>query len=170
MTETRSIVVVLPNGYEHFCEITIFNNTHNYEYVHAAADAVQAARLTTPRSNPQHIKVTIFNLSIEKGQVRRKLYGNLNVPLPLERMTEADYASAIADIVKGLPESFRNYVTNEAWDRGHSDGYEAVVQIADDIAGNLNDAIHNYRTAIVAWINLNGWRSLTPKGLKEHGL
>lgn len=152
MSDKKNFVAVLPDGTEHFEELSMFSprgwSHHDYERV--CENAVRNARLTTPRNNPDCVKVDLFVVSIQNGSLNRHKVGNYSITPPLERMTDSDFNAEMRDILGEIPEEFHSYVSSESWDRGHSAGYEECVSIARSIVFSLKPCIESYRVKLQA--------------------
>lgn len=143
-------VAVLPDGNEHFCEISSSPSRSSHSsQVDLCNEAVRAYGIKTSRSEPVDIKVQLFRLEIVKGKIERKLSGVYRITPPLERMTQAEYDSEMADTLKYVPVEFHEYVHGEAYDRGHSSGMEECVNIASSIVDSLLPCIKNYARSCI---------------------
>ena len=141
MENKKSLVIILPDGTEHFCEADIgrFKNYHN-----VATDVVYKAGLTTSHDNPQRAIVKVYELTIVNGEIKRNFIKTCDVELPFAKLTEAEYEAKLEYILVWLPPAFRSFVSSQAWERGHSGGYEEVLLIADDLTDGLKVAIMEY--------------------------
>ena len=59
-------------------------------------------------------------------------------------MSEEQFAVKMQAVLTMLPAEFRDFVSEESWDRGHSAGYEEVVNIAENLAYNLEKTVRAY--------------------------
>ena len=136
----RQYVAVLPDGTEYFGEAY---NGHS-----VCEDAVRRLNLTTPRANPQKVSVKLFELVIMDGNLKRLARATQEVLPSLERMTEEEYNSELREILKPLPVEFHAFITHQAYEQGHSAGYEEVIGIARDLANDLLPCINDYRGGV----------------------
>jgi hypothetical protein len=120
------------------------------DYQQWCQEAVRFWQLTTPRAEPQQVRVQLFRLKIVKGQIARQTISTYTVTPPLERMTADEYSAEMDEILAALPGPFRAYVGSEAYERGHSAGYEEVVGIAQAMADALKQPIADYRKQVLA--------------------
>ncbi len=153
MSEKTSVVAVLPDGAEHFEDIRPFGGRRDVgmtlrDYETVAENAVRKKGLTTPRSNPVPVKVSVFKLEIKGGKLDRNKVKDFPITPPLERMTDAEYNSEMAELLAELPEEFRSYVSSESYDHGHSAGYEECVSIARSMVHGLKPVIDAYTKRI----------------------
>jgi hypothetical protein len=86
----------------------------------------------------------VFALEIKAGKLERRSAGRKSVMPPLQPMTSEEYRQELAEILEPLPVEFHAFVGGEAWDRGHSAGYEEVINIARDMAFNLRPCVEQY--------------------------
>ena len=144
--EKVSLVATLPDGSEYFDDITCYsrNGLDTSDYLGFARAAVRNAGLITPRNDPKSINVKIQTITLEKGQMKRSYGSDFSVPLPLERMTQADFDADMNLILNSVPPEFQAYVRTTSWDRGHSSGFEEVASIAEDIVDALRPCILEY--------------------------
>lgn len=59
-------------------------------------------------------------------------------------MNQDEYVARMNAVQAALPIEFANYVSYEAWDRGHSAGYSEVVLYAESMAHDLGKVIAEY--------------------------
>lgn len=71
------------------------------------------------------------------------------VPYP-PRMTQEEYTAAVADLLAGIPQEFREALSAMAWVRGHSAGYEEVIGILGGLVNDLKDPIHKFANRMLA--------------------
>jgi len=67
---------------------------------------------------------------------------NLSLAKAAER--EKEYYDKLHKLLSEIPKEFSEYVESEAWNRGHSDGYEECLIIAENIVLGLAPAIEAY--------------------------
>jgi hypothetical protein len=72
-----------------------------------------------------------------------------NAPPPKPRMTEEEFCQQKADLVDGLPIEFAGWLDYEAWERGHSAGYEEII-------GILQGLTYGFRKAFKEWQERTG--------------
>ena len=155
MNEKRNYVAVLPDGREHFEDVTFYRHTRpDDELQRVAENAVRKAGITTPRKDPERITVKVFALEIKQGKLDRRLAKEAIVAPPMERMTQAEFDEELTEILSDLPEAFHPFIRQESWEHGHSAGLEEVILYARSMAHDLKPCIETYR------------KSLTPAGVK----
>jgi len=59
-------------------------------------------------------------------------------------VTSKEYLAAMAEALGNLPEPFRRFVQQQAYDRGHSGGSAEIVNVAGDLAYGLREAVAEY--------------------------
>ncbi len=146
--ETRNFVAILPNGTESNHEIHWeTNNTRwNDSKIRSIAEAaVRDAGLTTPRNSAGvTVPVKVHPLEIRKGQLVRGMGTTFNVVPPLARMTDDDYNRELNEALNDLPDEFRDFISQRAYEDGHSAGYEEIVNLARSLATDLKPAVDKY--------------------------
>ncbi len=148
-----NIVVVLPDGREFPDKVPDERHRPKFRQDYAFEESVRRAfatfKVTTPRTDPQKLTVKIYTLVINGLEIERRLTQTLPVQPPLERMTEAEYEAELRDLLEDVPFEFLSYVSSEAYDRGHSEGREQVIQIAQSMVYNLRPVIVDYTQRLV---------------------
>lgn len=139
------IVVDFDGGKEVKTSITPFgrNGLEHHDIVTAAQDAVRQLGIRTPRKNPQPVKVTVFTQRLERGDIKETPH-KLEVVPYLERMTDTEYKEEMDELLKPLPPEFHAFVRGQAYDQGHSSGYEEVVSIAQGLVHDLEPCVMAY--------------------------
>jgi hypothetical protein len=115
---------------------------YNQPTKEVAANAVRHWKLTTPRSAPKDVTVVVARLTIENNSVVRRGECKVSVTPPLTRMTSEEYAVRMVLVLQPLPVAFRGWVEQQAYDRGHSAGYEEVVMLAEELVDGLLGCIN----------------------------
>lgn len=143
----RIYVVVFSDKTEHFLEVQYHPETFSAKRI--CEDAVRAKKITTSRKNPQKILVELQSVEIIRGEQKRRNVGTFEIMPLCPTMTQDEYNAEIAEAVSDLPLEFQEFVRGIAWDQGHSAGYEEVVSIAKDIAGDLKPYVESYQKRIM---------------------
>lgn len=149
MSYKKSVVAVLPDGTEHFEEITSEKSFSYRDYEGVCENAVSKAKLKTPRNNPVAVNVDLFSLEIKNGKLERRKINTYGIVPQLERMTDDEYNAEMKEILSEIPQEFHSYVWSESYDRGHSDGMEGCVNIAVSIVSALKPCIKEFRKNIM---------------------
>lgn len=146
----KSLVAMLPNGTEHYEEITPsgFRGFTSHDYQRVCENAVRAAGLTTPRLCPATVQVSLFSLEIAGGKLIRRAMGQFPTMPTCTRMTDVEYAAEMRETLATIPESFRSYVESKSYEDGHSSGYEEVIGIARCMVADLAPCIADYATSL----------------------
>jgi hypothetical protein len=157
--EKRHYEVIVPgvNG-SFFYDIPVYDrigvgDVNNNRLKEAAEKAVREAKLTTPRKNPQSIEVQVIRLEIQDGKLQRTP-NKVRVQPPLAKMTKAEYDEEMAEVVKDLPEEFRQFVIGRSYEDGHSSGYEEVINYAVELTDALTPCVTAYTNRI--WSRCHG--------------
>ena len=66
----------------------------------------------------------------------------------MPRMTDEEYSTKSAEILSEIPQTFHSFVSMQAYDRGHSAGYEEVIGIMQSLVYDLKPAIAAYTSQI----------------------
>lgn len=141
--DVRHYVAVLPDGTEKFFDAHFDHQDSDW----AARQAVDG--LTTPRADPQPVRVKVMKLKIRNGKLEREFACEHRLMPRLAPMTEAEYIRHLEEAVKSLPDEFRTWVRGTAWEQGHSAGYEEVVSIAESMADELKPVVDVYTRRIL---------------------
>lgn len=146
----KNYVAVLPDGSESNHELWYYDDgrrQHNHR--EAAEQAVRDAGITTPRNaETRTVRVRVHELTIEKGALKRSHGVDFDITPPMARMTDDDYTRELAEALDGLPPEFAAFVSEKAYDDGHSAGYEEVVSLARGMAYSLKQAVDKYNARL----------------------
>ena len=63
-------------------------------------------------------------------------------------MTNEEFEIAQAEAILNIPSEFHQFLRENAWERGHSSGYEEVLGIIRNLADSLEPAIVSYRNRL----------------------
>jgi hypothetical protein len=102
-----------------------------------ARELFHKEKLECPRKNPEKVTLVFERLDVNDGKLCRHQVKKMEYPLPLERMESEEYNEKMEEILDGFPDNIKSFIRSESWERGHSSGYEEVLQIADDLASKL---------------------------------
>ncbi len=148
-----SVVVTLPDGSETFGDVEYRENdrleSRERRLEDFARKVLRDSSYTTHRSDPKTVSVKVESLEIVKGVIVRTREQPLLIQPPLLPMTAEEFEAEMVDIVDSVPEPFRVWVRGQAWDRGHSSGYEEVLGIARDLADSLAPVVADYRRMLL---------------------
>lgn len=134
MKSIENFVFTLPDGSVHYEDC----QNDNWVLDKIAEKLVRSTGKTTKHGEePQQVKVVVHRLYLDKGQTKRTGRREIKVFLPVDRMTESQFNGEMHETLKNLPQPFRDFVSTEAWDRGHSSGYEEVIAISTGMADKL---------------------------------
>lgn len=143
--ESENYVVIFPDGKEIFIDYLSLKINLSYDLKQIANQAVRIRGLTRPRGVDKKICVIIQSLSITKGEVKRSIGSEIGIDLPVEALTSETFAIAEKELLSIIPEEFHGFVSQQAYDRGHSSGYDEVFQIEQEIVAELTPAIEKFR-------------------------
>ena len=138
-----SFVATLPDGFEYFDDIEM---DHHYDVTMRdfATKAVRTHGTTTNRKNPVNVKVKIDKLVLVKGKVQRIHYTGIDVPAPFAPMTEKEFQEELDKELSQIPTEFHPFINKQSWDRGHSAGYEEVLNIAQEMTYELKPCVAKF--------------------------
>lgn len=112
---------------------------------HIANEVLKLSGLTTTRNNPQRVDVNLYELTANKGKLEEVWKQKVEIAIPFVPMTAEEYHSETLEVLREIPAQFHNYIKSQAYERGHHAGYEEVLNILNDIIGELGPAIADYR-------------------------
>lgn len=110
---------------------------------------VADAGYTTHRNESKPIVVKIKTVSVKDLKI---VYGPerlLQVMPPLQRMTEEEFIEEQETLLKDIPEEFQPFLRTQAWDEGHSAGYEEVINILQALSYAIKKPIEDYTKRLV---------------------
>lgn len=64
-------------------------------------------------------------------------------------ITEAEFAKRQAEMLKEIPTEFKPVLAYMAWERGHSAGYQEVLNILEDLVATLKKPLEDYRERVI---------------------
>lgn len=105
---------------------------------------VREAGLTTPRTAPVPIAVRVEAVEVQKGKLARRHTQTLQITPPLTRMTDAEFAAEEAALLAPVPVDFHSALSGMAYERGHSSGYEEVINCLAGLISDLRPAIEAF--------------------------
>lgn len=108
-------------------------------------EAVRSWGMTTPYGKIKAIELKIFRVTVKEGKLHNRYLCSLNVDLPFDRMTEAQYDEEKSTILTEVPDEFREWLAQEAYDDGHSSGMEEVISILRSRVSGFMQAFKTYQ-------------------------
>lgn len=142
-------LVAVINGTDYPAEYELHGSGNMQSWFkQAAEDAVRKAGIKNERTNPMQMGVEVFILKIKGTELVRERVGKILVTPPLKPMTDTEYQAELTTILATVPKEFHHFVSTNAWDHGHSSGYEEVINIASQLASDLQPAITEYTKSI----------------------
>ena len=142
MVDKQVYVVVFPDGTE------FWDTVRSGELDGLVRGAVRGSGLKTSRSDPQTIRLEIFEVTFVEGKPVRKLVASREAELPRLPMTSEEYGEAITALLKVLPQEFHGYVGYQTYERAHASGYEEMLAVAADIINGLQPSVAKYGDAL----------------------
>ena len=148
--EKRHFVVVLPGDVKVFKDLEYDDRSWSVQNIirSMVQDVVWNSKLTTPRKNPQTIKVKVFEQSIQNGLMVEKFCNEFDIQLALERMTGEDYDNEVNEIVSCLPFEFKGFVLNTLANVERA-SFEENVDTAREIVRRLAPTVEGYTERIL---------------------
>ena len=83
------------------------------------------------------IKFHVNALRAEDGCLVHRYIKDIEYRVPSIIRDESEYNRILASVIQDLDPKIAEYVTSEAWSRGHSSGYEEVISIAKSMVSSL---------------------------------
>ncbi len=132
---TKIFALELPNGEKIQCE-----SVHEYllrKFV---------SKFYTKKYNEGYvtIPVKVYKVQVINFEVKLQFSHVIDVEPFSAPMTADDYLTELEKLLFEIPKEFRDFVNAQAYDRGHSSGYEECYNIAQDLVSALKDPIKNY--------------------------
>lgn len=149
MAEKINYVAVLPDGTEVPYESEVDRHFGAERAEEICRKIVSRSSLRSSRRNPERVSVELFRLDIVGVAIARRSRGVFHILPPPADMTAAEYEEEMANAVSGLPIEFQSLVRSQAYERGHSAGYEEVVSLAEGLASELQPAILAYQRRLM---------------------
>jgi hypothetical protein len=95
------------------------------------------------------VDIKVYKVEIIDLEIKLTPYKNLEVEPFTRAMTPEDFALDMEKLLSEIPEEFRAYVRDQAYERGHSSGYEDTYNVAQDIVSGLVGPIKEYTKRLV---------------------
>ena len=110
------------------------------DYPSPFADALKLWGIRTKFGVTSQIELAALPVIAKDNAITADTYVMLRKKQYLYQMTPTkdEFEAAISSIVEELPDKLASFVRSEAWERGHSSGYEEVLNIARDLASKLS--------------------------------
>lgn len=96
------------------------------------------------RGGSESVTIKVYRVDIENLKVKLRYFKSMWVTPFEKEMDSTEYHEEMGRLLEEIPEEFRGYVSSEAYDRGHSSGYEESFNIAQDITNTLKRCIDKY--------------------------
>lgn len=96
------------------------------------------------RGETESIHVRVYKIEVKNLKVELNYFKSMWVTPFEKEMDSTEYHEEMGRLLEEIPEEFRGYVSSEAYDRGHSSGYEESFNIAQDITSTLKRCIDKY--------------------------
>lgn len=96
------------------------------------------------RGELESVIVKVYRVDVQNLEVKLKYFEKIWVTPFEKEMDSSEYNAEMDKLLEEIPEEFRGYVSSEAYDRGHSSGYEESLNIAQDITSTLKRCIDKY--------------------------
>ena len=106
----------------------------------AIQNLIQKMGVYVHRSTPKAVSVIVERLRVDKGELKRQVCLNVKRDLPFLALRADEYEQELAELLSGLPEKTAAFIRNKAYEDHHSDGYEAVLDAADDLLEGMRVA------------------------------
>lgn len=144
------VAVCKENGFEYTGEIDTDTKWLGHAKQRIRDECVRKSGLKNTRKNPNRIvKVELFKLVIEQGKLVRQFAGRFVATPPLERMTEQEYNEEWNELLKDIPKEFHSFIMSDCYERGHSAGYEEVINYAHEMCHNIKEPIKKFKESLL---------------------
>jgi len=100
------------------------------------------------RKNPTAIDIAVSRLRIEAGKVVRDTSQRYSVMPYTQPLTKETFAIEEAEILADVPVEFRTAVSYQAYEDGHSAGYDEVIIYVQRYVNMLKNPIAEYTRRI----------------------
>lgn len=95
-----------------------------------------------PYGTDEKIEIDLYEAIAENGKIAKGKYvGGHFVKLPEDRLNEVHYDRMCKNICKDLPDNLANCLISYSYEKGHSAGYEECVNILQDLAYQVKEAL-----------------------------
>ncbi len=101
-----------------------------------------------PRGGDKKATVVVFELGIKAGKLVEQGSHTMEFLRPTMPTTAEEYAEDLAKVLKNTPAEFHDFVTTEAYDRGHDDGYDECLSIAKGLVNVLRPCFLRFEQRI----------------------
>lgn len=98
---------------------------------------------TSPYGELQYVKGNVYILSINSGKLEKKYLLQIGIGLQQARMTSSIYNKQMDKLFAGVSSHIRSFIEGQAYDRGHSSGYEECYQIAQGLLYEFRELFKN---------------------------
>ena len=156
MREKKQFVAVfdgVPYGgkkVEMFRDIVVGDFQGDYNKKELCRDAVRDSGVKNTRKDPDRtVPVDLAILTIDKGKLVRTQITTYSIPPSLERMTEEEYNQEWKELLEDIPPEFHSFIQTDCYDRGHSAGYEEVINYAHEMVYNIKGPIKNFEKRLI---------------------
>lgn len=134
--------------------MTIYRLTYSYHnsVVEVAGTGLQEAaekfiresgKKAGPKENVQ-VEVNCERMKISDGEIVWLKCSPISVKLPNRPYTREEYEKELESLLDSIPTPFHSFVKSQAYEIGHSCGYEEVLSLAQGIVFDLRPAIEAY--------------------------
>ncbi len=111
-------------------------------------DAIRELGVVARRGEDRDVVVKVLRGIVHKGELSFSLLNEVYCPLPVEALDQSSYDAALDNLLQGLPAEFHEFVSSQAYERGHSSGFDECLNIATDLVYDLEKAINAYNKRI----------------------
>ena len=103
-----------------------------------ASELAKQHNVYTDFGKPLTLTARIFSLTISKGTIKKSFMKAVDISVRQRSMGPNNYAEHMRSLVSHLPDAAKDFVCSEAWDRGHSYGYDECYNIAQDLVSKVD--------------------------------
>ena len=97
---------------------------------------------------PNVVKVTVYKQTIQQNKIEFLYHNTFDVPVPLARITQAEFDDESQQLLKDVPPEFQAALASKAYEDGHSAGLEEVISCLQDLSHWLKEPLAAYTKRI----------------------
>jgi len=131
--------------------IAVFNNIeiareiYEYEFETLGRDLLKQANVYNEPDDYYTTKeVSFYEMKVKNNQLEPYLIRRMEIVPWCRKRTDDEYNQSVLETVSVLPKEFQDYVQQEAYDRGHSSGYDEVFNYVKTMTHELKPVIEAY--------------------------
>lgn len=158
--QVRNYAAILPNGHQIPFTLTgrpdspssrvAGDGFEKSDFERALKRVLEESDQRAEPGAPLPITVEVVRLDIDGLAIVSTPVGHFEMELPARDLTEAEFTVRQAKLLRALPPEFRDPVATNAWDAGHSNGFDEVLIMAENAVEWLRGPLDKYTKRIQA--------------------